>query len=143
MAKKPPISSSVFGLSRDTSLMDHLQLVTVRKGASGPKGVDAELHVIGSEVTDAKKLEHEIFGEDLVLWQQNLLADRAQEILFMQAKRCPVWLARPKLAQAKDKTTSHHGLLEASSYSIMRDKVGGLWPALRDFKGMKHLSVVF
>ena len=141
--KEPPSLGAVFGFSREMSVMDHFEHSSAGKLAAKPAGSDAVWHIFGSEVKDPKKLEHEIFGSELAGWQQNLLNDRNQEALFLAVAHGPAWLSRPKLGTKQKKAASHRGQLESSGYATMRDRVGAAWPAMRDFKGIKHLAIRF
>lgn len=140
-----PGSRGLFGYHGDSTLLDHADLHSGRKSPSHDSSIDGEVHVFGSKVSDqeaAQKLEHQIFGSDVAHWQKALLANRGLEIIFIQAKRGPIWLVRPKL-RANSKLRTYEGAASSSSYAVMRDRMGSLWPSLRDAPGVKHLGVFF
>lgn len=143
---RPAASSDgthISGFSRQSTLLNSVDLHPGRKLPSRDSSIDGEVHVFGSGVgaeKDVKKLEDELFDGDLAHWQKLLVGQRNHEVLFIQAMRGPVWIVRPKFRPesggAPTESTS-----ASSPYALMRDRMGGLWPLLRDAPGVKHLGI--
>lgn len=134
-----------FGYTLNSSLLDHCDLASARKAPSRESSIDAEVHIFGSKVVGADRmheLEQEIFEKDISHWQKMLISQRGHEVLFIQAHRGPVWLVRPRL-QTSVKRRKFEGSGVQGSYGQMRDRVGSLWPSLRDAPGLKHLGIFF
>ncbi|MCX6125848.1 MAG: leucyl aminopeptidase family protein, partial [Proteobacteria bacterium] len=116
-----------------------------RKVPSGKSSVDAEVHIFGSKIDTLEKtapLEQQIFGSDIAHWQNALIGQRSHEIIFIQTHRAPVWVVRPKLKVSAKRLPSM-GSGAQSSYAVLRDRLGALWPSLRDSPGTKHLGITF
>lgn len=139
----PSSGSNIFGFSRDSILLSAIDIHSARKLPSRDSSIDGEVHVFGSGLVgekDIKKLEEELFEGDIAHWQKLLVGQRNHEILFIQAKRGPVWLVRPKFRKAAPESASEI-TSTSSAYAVMRDRMGSLWPVLRDAPGIKHLGI--
>lgn len=134
---------SVFGYTSSASLLPSFDMGGSRQMPSSDSSIDGEVYVFGSNMGDEAKQkaqEQRIFSADTAPWQVRLLDQRGLEILFIQAKRGPVWLVRPKFP-VNDRSQSGSGA--SSPYAIMRERLGSLWPSLRDSPGLKHLGIFF
>ena len=135
--------SNIFGFSRQSTLLSAVDLQPARKLPSRDSSIDGEVHVFGSGLgteKDIKKLEDDIFEGDLAHWQKLLVDQRNHEVLFIQAKRGPVWMVRPKF-RSGNPGAANESTSASSPYALMRDRMGGLWPLLKDAPGVKHLGI--
>ncbi len=144
IAKSKGRASDVFGFSWDSTLLDAVDLHSGRRVPSRDSSVDGEVHVLGSSIVtekEAQQIEHEIFDGELAHWQRTLLSHRGSDVLFIQAKRGPIWLVKPKFRKSEREPASAGTSSSSSHYAVMRDRMGSLWPALRDAPGIKHLGI--
>lgn len=147
---KVPAADGIFGFRRNIGILSHVTEAPSVKSIPKQSSVDAEFHIFGSDAPDFAKRQGEIFHDVTDHWQKSLIENKALDSLFLQTRRGPVWLLRPRKLMftakvgGRAKTSSHHyGLLTQSPYSFMRDRVGGLWHSIKDAQGMKHLGVFF
>lgn len=144
VAKARTSSSDVFGFSWHSTLLDAVDVHPGRRIPSRDSSIDGEVHVLGSSIVtdkDIQHIEHEIFDGELAHWQRALLSHRGSDVLFLQAKRGPIWLVRPKFRQSELEAATATTSSASSHYAVMRDRMGALWPALRDAPGIKHLGI--
>ena len=139
------VIGSIFGFSRGVGILSHIHESPARLMPAHDSSIDGEFHIFGAHAGDGVKKEAEILRDGLDPWQKSLADNRNLESVFLQTRRAPVWLMRPRRnAQSSGKAKSnHYGLTETSSYSYMRDRVGGLWHSLKDMQGLKHLGIFF
>ncbi|MCX6119076.1 MAG: leucyl aminopeptidase family protein [Proteobacteria bacterium] len=140
---RPQDSHGIFGYHRSSTLLSHFDIVPYRKSPTKDTSIDGELHVFGSKISSnelQRDMEASILGGDLEAWQLALLDQRQLEVLFLQAKRGPIWVCRPKTGKNL-KMASGSG--EASPYSLLRDRVGSIWGSLKDAPGVKHFGIFF
>ena len=150
--KAPDLKShavEIHGFKRGIGLLSHVQESPSRLLLPTGSSVDGECHIFGMAAADYQKKESEILKDSLDHWQKNLVENRSLESIFLQSRRAPLWILRPRKTQnsamsGRGKTKSHHyGLLDTSPYAQMRDRVGGLWHSLKDTHGVKHLGLFF
>lgn len=136
------MSEGLFGFRPSSGVLSGAAVQLFSAKTTIVAGSDAEVHIFGSQLNEEAKrmeLEQKILAGDISDWQKNLVQQRVHEVIFLQTKRAPVWIVRPRFSSAAH--TSGSGVL--GSYGVMRDRVGGLWPTLRDAPGIKHLLVKF
>lgn len=139
----------IHGFRRGLGILSHVQESSSRLLPPMGSSVDAECHIFGRTASDYQKKEAEILKEGLDHWQRSLVDNRSLDSIFLQTSRAPLWILRPRKVQVqahsgRGKVTAHHyGLLEASPYAQMRDRVGGLWHSLKDTHGVKHVGLFF
>lgn len=146
---QPSAGVDIYGFRRGIGLLAHVQESSPRLFAPAGSSVDGECHIFGTSGPDYIKKESEILKDNLEHWQRAFVENRNIDSLFLQTRRAPVWIVRPRktLGQAVSgrgkRKTHHYGLLDQSSYAQMRDRVGGLWHSLKDTHGVKHLGIFF
>jgi leucyl aminopeptidase len=139
----------IFGFRRGLGVLSHVVEAAAVKSVPRQSSVDGEFHVFGADATDFAKRQAEIFHDVTDAWQKSLIDNKALDSIFLQTRRAPVWLLRPrKLMSGKSSDRSkvskhHYGLLTQSPYAYMRDRVGALWHSLKDAHGIKHLGIFF
>ncbi len=146
---QPSTENDIFGFKRGIGLLSHVQESSPRLFAPAGSSVDGECHIFGTSGPDYIKKETEILRDNLEHWQRSFVDNRNIDSLFLQTRRAPLWILRPRKAQSqaatgRGKRKSHHyGLLDQSQYAQMRDRVGALWHSLKDTHGVKHLGIFF
>ncbi len=138
-------TGGIYGFHRGLGLLSVVQEAAARTLPGAASSIDGEFHIFGAGVKDAIRKEEEILKGGLDHWQKTLVANKSLESLFLQTRRAPVWLLRPRkpVNGGRGPSSSHYGLLEVNGYAWMRDRVGGLWHSLKDTHGLKHLGIFF
>jgi leucyl aminopeptidase len=142
-------TAEIHGFRRGLGVLSHLEESPAKLLPPIGSSVDGECHIFGQAAGDYQKKESEILKDSLDHWQKSLVENRSLDSIFLQSRRAPLWILRPRKIQGptqsgRGKTKSHHyGLLETSPYAQMRDRVGGLWHSLKDTHGVKHLGLFF
>ena len=146
---QPSAGVDIYGFRRGIGLLAHVQESSPRLFAPAGSSVDGECHIFGTFGPDYIKKESEILKDNLEHWQRAFVENRNIDSIFLQTRRAPVWIVRPRKTQGQavsgrgKRKTHHYGLLDQSPYAQMRDRVGGLWHSLKDTHGVKHLGIFF
>ncbi len=142
--------AQIHGYARDNGVLKIAVLSPSRVTPAAAAKIDGECHIFGGTSSGYIKLETEVLKGVTEAWQNTMVSNRSVESLFLQTRRAPVWIVRPKnsvvgksSALISPKKTHHQGLLDQSPYTKMRDRVGTLWSSLRDTEGLKHLGIFF
>jgi leucyl aminopeptidase len=135
----------IYGFHRGIGLLSATEGAAARTLPAASSSIDGEFHVLGSGLKDWHKRQDEILRGVLDHWQKSIADNKTHESLFLQTRRAPVWMLRPRRSTAVGprQSASHYGLLGVSHYAAMRDRVGGLWHTLKDTHGLKHLGIFF
>ena len=149
--KSKPAAEGIRGFTRKSGILNHVHESPATKAAPRQSSVDGEFHVFGSKTVDFQSLQAEILHDVTDHWQKSLIDNKSLDSIFLQTRRAPVWILRPrkvmmaskKSAESKTTTEHHYGLMRQSSYAFMRDRVGGLWQSFKDLHGVKHLGIFF
>lgn len=148
--KSSSARDGIHGFSRSSGILIHVQEGAASKLAPRGSSVDGELHIFGSVVPDFAKLQAEILHDVVDHWQKSIIDNKSLDSIFLQTRRAPVWIFRPRqLMQPAKKShdeahaSHHYGLLKQSEYALMRDRVGGIWQSFKDLQGVKHMGVFF
>ncbi len=141
-AGKPSEATSIFGLP-----LGGLVLGSAGAGAKGKKsgasGPRARLVVVGVGLTDGERSVETLSlltkaGVDLDGWQRERFLKKRGEVFSLLGREGPVWV----LAPVARPNGGHHGLLELSPYTLLRDLAGAVaGPALEN--AVSELSVSF
>ena len=158
MARSKPKSARgseavIHGFSRNCGVLAHISEASSRPMPARESSIDGEIHVFGGSGPEMLKLEKDILHGVIEPWQRTMVDNRNLDSIYLQSRRAPLWILRPKngngAATAKaakgshKKTTSHYGLTDQSAYSVMRDRMGSLWHAIKDMSGVKHFGIFF
>jgi leucyl aminopeptidase len=139
----------IYGFTRDLGVLSHVEQASLKFPPPKDCKIDGECHIFGQAAVGYEKKELEILKDSLEPWQMPLVNNHAVDLLVLQTRRAPVWILRPRNQQdmkssKSTKSKSHHyGLLEVSPYAQMRDRLGGLWPSLKDTSSLRHLGLFF
>ena len=139
--KSKKTASSIHGFHRGVGLLAVIHDAAARTLPGAESSIDGEFHIFGAADKEWPKKEEEILRGGLDHWQKSMVDNKALDSLFLQTRRAPVWLLRPR--KSVKTSSSHYGLTEVSGYAWMRDRVGGLWQSLKDLHGLKHLGLFF
>jgi leucyl aminopeptidase len=127
----PQPSKGLFGYDESSSLLGGSKITkSVKYDGNGELAV---LHIFGCGRSKTQAPMDASFVKSLPLegWQKDWLGKRTDEVNVVQAKAGLVWITRPKANSS------------SSGYGLMRDRVGSLWPQMRDMRGVKEIYIQF
>ena len=108
VGKGKTVSDGIYGFKRGVGVLSHVVEAAAVKSVPRQSSVDGEFHIFGSEANDFAKRQAEIFHDVTDSWQKSLIDNKALESIFLQTRRAPVWLLRPrKLLMAGTKSADH------------------------------------